>query len=97
MSDQRNLSDLHSVGPSTIRDLELLGITSVPALARSYPHELYALLCVRTGVRHDPCCEDVFCAAVAQAKDPNLPLEQARWWYWSRQRKANSPNRATRV
>jgi len=27
-------------------------------------------------------------AAVAQARDPFLPAEQCRWWYWSRQRKA---------
>jgi hypothetical protein len=29
----------------------------------------------------------VFVAAVAQAKDPHLPVEQRQWWYWSRLRK----------
>jgi hypothetical protein len=27
-------------------------------------------------------------AAVAQAKDPHLPLEQCQWWFWSKKRKA---------
>jgi len=36
----------------------------------------------------DICCQDVFSAAVAQACNPLLPLEQCQWWYWSRQRKA---------
>jgi hypothetical protein len=31
----------------------------------------------------------VFRAAVAQAKDPNLPSEQRLWWQWSRKRKAS--------
>jgi hypothetical protein len=30
---------------------------------------------------------DVFRAAVAQAKDPQLPADQCQWWYWSRNRK----------
>jgi len=24
---------------------------------------------------------------VAQAKDPDLPIEQRQWWYWSKLRK----------
>ena len=28
-------------------------------------------------------------AAVAQARDPQLPVEQCQWWYWSRKRKKN--------
>jgi hypothetical protein len=30
---------------------------------------------------------DVFRAAVAQARNPQLPAEQCQWWYWSRLRK----------
>jgi hypothetical protein len=30
---------------------------------------------------------DVFVAAVAQAKNPELPIEQRQWWYWSKLRK----------
>jgi nucleotidyltransferase/DNA polymerase involved in DNA repair len=88
MSDARRLRELRSVGPATVRDLALLGITSVPALAACEPDALYDRLCAATGVRHDPCVRDVLAAAVAQARDPALPAEQRDWWYWSRRRKA---------
>ena len=93
---KRALGDLESVGPATIRDLHLLGITTVALLAREDPEELYLRLCATTGVRHDPCCADVFRAAVAQARDPELPLEKRRWWYWSRVRKATESRRGGR-
>jgi len=38
----------------------------------------------------DICCLDVFSAAVAQARNPQLPPEQCQWWYWSRKRKADA-------
>jgi hypothetical protein len=88
---QTDLARLVSVGPATLQDLELLGIRSVAELARSEPTALYRRLCERTGVRHDPCCLDVFTAAVAQARNPMLPPEQRVWWYWSRVRKSSSP------
>ena len=81
--------DLHSVGPATLQDLKLLGITTLEHLAAADPRDLYLRLCTITRARHDPCAEDVFSAAVAQARNPNLPLEQCRWWYWSRQRKTH--------
>ncbi len=86
--DQRKLSDLVSVGPALLRDFHLLGINTVAQLARRDPERLYRELCRRTGQRQDICVLDVFQAAVAQARNPKLPLEQCRWWYWSRQRKA---------
>ena len=85
---QRRLGDLVSVGPAMVRDLELLGIQSVAQLARRNPEKLYERLCIKTGKAQDICCLDVLQAAVAQAKDPKLPLEKRQWWYWSRQRKA---------
>jgi hypothetical protein len=87
MNDERELSDFVSVGPATIEDLGLLGVTSVRQLARHNPQQLYDRLCKLSGVRMDPCCLDVLCAAVAQARNPDLPAEQRRWWYWSRLRK----------
>jgi nucleotidyltransferase/DNA polymerase involved in DNA repair len=84
----RHLRDLVSVGPATLADFELLGIASVAELARCDAADLYARLARLTGQRQDPCVEDVFCAAIAQARDPDLPAEQARWYYWSRRRKA---------
>jgi predicted flap endonuclease-1-like 5' DNA nuclease len=83
----RELTDLVSVGPATRRDLALLGVATVSQLARHEPRALYERLCRVTGVRHDPCCEDVFAAAIAQARDPDLAAEKKQWWYWSRVRK----------
>ena len=86
----RELEDLESVGPATLADLELLSIRSVEALARQEPHALYDRLCRETGARHDVCALDVFAAAIAQARDPDLPAEQRKWWWWSRRRKAEA-------
>lgn len=93
--DQRKLLDLESVGPAAVRDLQLLGVSTVAELARCEPDVLYAKLCTLTGQRQDPCVGDVFAAAVAQAKDPDLPREQRRWWYWSRVRKAGAARRGS--
>jgi hypothetical protein len=87
-AQERRLRDLISVGPAIACDFELLGIRSVAQLARAKPERLYEKLCRVTGRAQDICCLDVFQAAVAQAKNPRLPLEQCQWWYWSRQRKA---------
>jgi Pathogenicity locus len=90
---QRRLRDLVSVGPAIARDFELLGIQSVAQLARRNPEKLYEEFCIKTGKAQDICCLDVFQAAVAQARDPNLPLEKRQWWYWSRLRKARDDRR----
>jgi nucleotidyltransferase/DNA polymerase involved in DNA repair len=87
MSDQRQLKNLSGVGAATISDLHILGIHSVAELARQDGKELYDRLCQRTGKQHDICCLDVFRCAVAQARDPELPIEQKNWWYWSSLRK----------
>jgi hypothetical protein len=84
----RRLQDLVSVGPAMVSDFRLLGIHSVAQLSRRNPEKLYEQLCEATGKAQDICCLDVFRAAVAQARDPQLPMEQCQWWYWSRQRKA---------
>ena len=82
------LQDLISVGPAMLRDFELLRIRSVAQLAKSSPRQMYQRLCEITGKRQDICCLDVFQAAVAQARNPQLPPEKCVWWYWSRKRKA---------
>ncbi|HEY3769126.1 MAG TPA: helix-hairpin-helix domain-containing protein [Candidatus Angelobacter sp.] len=85
----RRLQDLISIGPATLRDFEILGIRSVQQLARQNPAALYQKLCRVTGQSMDICAQDVFSAAIAQARNPLLPADQCQWWYWSRQRKAN--------
>lgn len=95
MASQRRLQDLVSIGPAMLRDFELLGIRSVAHLARQDPLRLYRKLCRVTGQHHDICCLDVFCSAVAQARNPRLPAQQCQWWYWSRKRKAGDARQKT--
>jgi nucleotidyltransferase/DNA polymerase involved in DNA repair len=87
--DARRLTDLTSIGPAMLRDLSLLGISSIGQLARRNPERMFEQLVERTGKPQDICCLDVFRAAVAQARNPRLPAPQRQWWYWSRQRKAD--------
>jgi len=87
MPELRRLTDLRGVGPSIAADLQQLGIHTVEQLASSDGRNLYDRLCALTGVRQDPCVEDTFVCAVAQARDAGLPVEQRNWWYWSRIRK----------
>lgn len=88
--EERQLSDLVSIGPAMLRDFELLGVRTVAELARQNPEKSYEKLCRVTGQAQDICCLDVFRAAVAQAKNPNLPIKQRVWWHWSRKRKASN-------
>ena len=81
------LSGLRSVGPAALRDLHRLGINTADELRRADADQLFAKLCRITGKTYDPCVRDVFAAAIAQAKNPDLPEEQRDWWYWSRLRK----------
>lgn len=94
---ERRLQDLISIGPAMLKDFELLGIRSVKQLGRQDPTKLYRKLCRISGRRQDICCQDVFSAAVAQAKDPLLPAEQCQWWYWSRKRKEGNASQKTRT
>jgi hypothetical protein len=86
-TETRQLKDLVSIGPAMLEDFELLGIHNVAQLKRRNPQRMYRELCRIRNQVIDPCCLDTFVAAVAQAKDPNLPIEQRQWWYWSRVRK----------
>jgi hypothetical protein len=87
-TQERSLRDLTSVGPAIARDFERMGVRSVAQLALRNPEKLYDKLCEITGQPQDICCLDVFRAAVAQARNPQLAAEQCQWWYWSRRRKA---------
>ncbi|HEX3145500.1 MAG TPA: helix-hairpin-helix domain-containing protein [Pyrinomonadaceae bacterium] len=89
-TETRQLKDLVSVGPAMLEDFELLGVQTVAQLRRRSPQRMYRDLCRIRGQRIDPCCLDTFMAAVAQARDPELPIEQRQWWYWSRVRKRES-------
>lgn len=86
-TDTRQLKDLVSIGPAMLEDFELLGVQTVTQLRRRSPERMYRELCRIKRQRIDLCCLDTFVAAVAQARDPELPIEQRQWWYWSRVRK----------
>ncbi len=87
LEDQRNLKDLAGIGPAMLRDLNLLGIHTVEALSRRDPKRMYSDLCRLKGEVQDICCLDVFTAAVGQALNPHLPVEQSQWWFYSKRRK----------
>ena len=88
-TNERSLMDLVSIGPAMLRDLRVIGIGNVEQLARQNPQHMYAKLCRLKGPQ-DICCLDVFTAAVAQARNPDLPIEQRQWWYWSKKRKSRN-------
>ena len=85
--EKRRLRDLAGVGPAIERDIRALNVHSVLELAACDGDELYRRLCDQTGTRQDPCVLDTLRCAVAQARDPRLPLEQRNWWWWSQKRK----------
>ena len=85
--EARELGDLISIGPAMLRDFQLLGVRTVADLARRNPDRMYAQL-GRVAPQHmDICVLDTFRAAVAQARNPQLPAEQCQWWWWSARRK----------
>jgi hypothetical protein len=88
-SVERRLEDLISVGPAIRRDFALLGINTVASLARREPEVLYRELCRKTRKQQDICVLDTFRAAVEQARNPHLPVEQCVWWYGSSVRKTS--------
>ncbi len=73
----RQLIDLVSVGPAVVEDLEMLGITRVDQLIGRDLFKLYKMSTERCERRHCTCACDVFAAAIAQAGDPGLPIEQS--------------------
>ena len=87
MPDPRRLSDLSGIGKKMLEDFDKLGINNIEQLKKQDGRKLYDRLSRLTGTRQDPCVEDTFVCAVAQARNPNLPPEQKNWWYWSRIRK----------
>ncbi len=87
MTEKRKLIDLVSVGPATLADFGDLGITEVEQLITADHHNLFQRLQQLKGQKLDPCCEDVFRAAIEQARNPDLPEEKKNWYYWSKVRK----------
>jgi Pathogenicity locus len=86
------LEQLPNVGKATAGDFRLLGITEPHQLIGRDPYALFEDLCARTGHRHDPCCIDVFIAAVRFMEGaPSAP-----WWAYTAERKRVLQLRETR-
>src|SRR5258706_15114557 len=85
--EPRQLADLISIGPAMLRDFELLGIRSVAQLARQNPRKLYEKLGRVAGQHQDICVLAVFCAAVAQGRNPRLGAEKGQGGGGSKKRK----------
>ena len=84
----RTLGSLSGIGKAMLGDFELLGIRSVPQLAKCEPMDLYTRICELTGQRHDPCVYDTYRCAIEQARNPELEPAKRNWWYWSKIRKS---------
>jgi hypothetical protein len=83
-TELRRLKDLRNVGKAALADFAVLGIKTVEDLLEADPVVLHERLCVLTGVRHDPCVEDVFAATIHQARTG----EAKDWWAFTPARKA---------
>ncbi len=86
----QHLRDLANVGPATLADFRVLGISSVAQLRRRDPFKLFDSLCRKTAQRHDPCCIDVFMAAIDEARTGR----PTPWWKFTPKRKAMLAARA---
>lgn len=79
----KKLTDLPNIGTASAADLLLLGISSPAELIGLCPYEMYERLCVKTGVRHDPCVIDVFISITRYVDG-----EDAKpWWDFTEERK----------
>jgi hypothetical protein len=80
-----SLQEIPNVGPSLEESLERAGIKRPSQLKGKDPYVLYARLCKRTGVRHDPCVLDTFISAVRYMEGG--PVQP--WWHFTRERREN--------
>jgi nucleotidyltransferase/DNA polymerase involved in DNA repair len=78
-----DLTTLMNVGEATLKDFNLLGITSIQELAHCSPDELFTRLQKITASPHDPCVWDIFASTINEAKTG----EKTAWWKWSPIRK----------
>lgn len=93
---EQQLKDLRGVGEKMLKDFEMLGVRSVQELKSRDAQKLYDRMCRLMGMRQDPCVLDTYRCAIEQARNPDLPIEQRNWWYWSRRRKAGNQNGSSR-
>lgn len=79
----RHLTDLPNIGPAMARDLELIGINTPDQLVGKDPFKLYQALCLKSGVRQDPCVLDIFISITRFVGGD----EPQPWWAYTEERK----------
>jgi hypothetical protein len=79
----RRLTDLPNIGKACADDLRLLGIDQPQQLIGRSPFQMYAQLCEKTGMRHDPCVLDVF-MSITRFMDGD---DARPWWAYTEERK----------
>jgi hypothetical protein len=77
------LTDLPSIGKAMAEDLRLIGINKPEDLIGKEPFTMFEMLCLKTGVRHDPCVIDSFMSIVHFMECG----ESIPWWLFSKERK----------
>jgi hypothetical protein len=82
----KSLQTLGSVGPKMAVKIYELGYPTIQSLQKANPTKMYQDYSAKMGGYADPCVEDVFRCAVAQAIKSDLPQHAKDWWYWSEQR-----------
>lgn len=85
-TSKSELLSLKNVGPAVLKDLHLLGITTIAQLRTETADTLYTELNKRTGITHDPCMWDVFAAIIHEAKTG----DKRPWWDWTPIRKGRT-------
>ncbi len=82
-SELTALLEIPNVGPATVDNLCLLGITQPGHLIGRDPYQMYDRLCQISGERHDPCVIDVFISAVRFMEG----AQPKKWWHYTAERK----------
>lgn len=82
----KELTQLGSVGPKMAVKIYQLGFATIESLKNADPYDMYLRYSDKVGGYADPCVEDVFRCAVAQATYKNLPRNLKKWWSWAPQR-----------
>ncbi len=85
----KTLREMANVGPATMGDFKVLGISRVDQLVEREAFELWEDLCTRTKQRHDPCCIDLFMSVISQARG-EAPCP---WWNFTKARKLQMDQR----
>ena len=79
------LTDLPNIGKAGEEDLHVLGINRPEDLIGRCPYGMHKELCLKTGIKHDPCVIDVFISITRfmSGDDPQT------WWAYTAERKAH--------